>query len=35
MKLSDLRKNVDNNLGYGNCKDHAKLWWKKINKKYC
>ena len=34
MKLSDLRSLMNNNPGYGNCKDHAKVWWKKIKKKY-
>ena len=34
MTLSDLRSIMDNNPGYGNCKDHAKVWWKKIKEKY-
>ena len=38
MMLSDLRIIMDDNPGYGNCKDHAKIWWRKIkeydNKKH-
>ena len=34
MKLSNLRKIMDDNPGEGDCKDHAKLWWEKIKKKY-
>ena len=34
MYLSDLRKIKNDNPGYGNCKDHAKVWWKKIKEKY-
>ena len=30
MMLSDLRMIMENNPGYGNCKDHAKIWWRKI-----
>ena len=32
MTLSQLRNIMKNNPGYGNCKDHAKVWWKKIKK---
>ena len=34
MKLSDLRSLMNNNPRYGNCKDHANVWWKKIKQKY-
>ena len=34
MKLSDLRSLMNKNPGYGNCKDHANVWWKKIKQKY-
>ena len=34
MMLSDLRSIMNDNPGYGNCKDHAKVWWAKIKEKY-
>ena len=34
MTLSDLRKIMNDNPGEGDCKDHAKLWWRKIKEKY-
>ena len=34
MKLSDLRNLMNENEGDGDCKDHARLWWKKIKEKY-
>ena len=34
MKLCNLRSIMENNPGWGNCKDHAKLWWRKIKNDY-
>ena len=34
MKLSDLRSIMNSNPGEGDCKDHARLWWKIIKEKY-
>jgi hypothetical protein len=34
MTLADLRKIMEDNPGYGDCKDHSYLWWEKIKQNY-
>ena len=34
MKLSDLRKIMNEYPGKGDCKDHVRFWWEKIKENY-